>query len=57
MDVKPKFEGLHIENYKAGNLADFSKKASKINKLLLLSSVKINYLGKTTGFPKRLLRC
>ncbi|AMR41821.1 helix-turn-helix transcriptional regulator [Elizabethkingia anophelis] len=35
MDIKPKFEGLHIENYKAGNVADFSKKASKINKLLL----------------------
>ncbi|WP_228428058.1 helix-turn-helix domain-containing protein [Chryseobacterium oncorhynchi] len=35
IDIKPKFEGLYIEEYKADNIHSFYKKASKLNKLLL----------------------
>ena len=35
IDIKPKFEGLYIEKYKAHDIARFRKSASKLNKLLL----------------------
>ncbi|AZA85199.1 AraC family transcriptional regulator [Chryseobacterium lactis] len=35
MDIKPNFEGLCIEKYKASTLTDFHRSANKLNKLLL----------------------
>ena len=35
IDIKPKFEGLDIEKYKADQLTAFHKSASKLNKLVL----------------------
>ncbi|MGH1516800.1 helix-turn-helix domain-containing protein [Chryseobacterium sp. JK1] len=35
IDIKPKFEGLYIEKYKAHDIARFLKSANKLNKLLL----------------------
>ncbi|MFP3833750.1 helix-turn-helix domain-containing protein [Chryseobacterium sp. SIMBA_028] len=35
IDIKPKFEGLYIEEYKADSIRHFYKKASRLNKLLL----------------------
>ncbi|PKF76208.1 AraC family transcriptional regulator [Chryseobacterium sp. PMSZPI] len=35
MDIKPNFEGLCIEKYKASNIIEFRKNANRVNKLLL----------------------
>ncbi|UKB85943.1 helix-turn-helix transcriptional regulator [Chryseobacterium sp. MEBOG06] len=35
IDIKPKFEGLYIEKYKANDITKFQKSASRVNKLLL----------------------
>lgn len=44
IDIKPKFEGLYIEKYKADGIAEFQKRSTKLNKLLLcfVSAGKLN---------------
>ncbi|MGL6129553.1 helix-turn-helix domain-containing protein [Chryseobacterium artocarpi] len=44
IDIKPKFEGLYIEKYKADEIAEFQKRSTKLNKLLLcfVSAGKLN---------------
>ncbi|MCJ7935891.1 MAG: helix-turn-helix transcriptional regulator [Chryseobacterium sp.] len=52
IDIKPNFEGLYIEKYKANQITEFQKRAGKLNKLLLcfLSDGELNLTINTLPF-------